>query len=98
MVNEINIVLISKTNEPKSMMHFRPIGLCNISYKTIAKVIVNRLKYVLHHCIGDCQSAFVPRRLIMDNILVAYELIHTLNAKKRHAGDGGGQARYEQSL
>ncbi|KAK5832123.1 uncharacterized protein LOC108468759 [Gossypium arboreum] len=48
----------------------------------LAKAIANRLRRIIKRCIDVAQSAFVPRRLISDNILLAYEIIHTLNLKK----------------
>lgn len=77
-----NIILIPKVKE-SGMIHFRPISLCNVFYKIITKVFVNRLKFVLLDCIGESQSAFVPGRLISNNVLIAYGLLHALKIKKK---------------
>lgn len=48
----------------------------------MAKTIVNRFRGAIDKCIDSAQSAFVPGRLISDNILLAYELLHTLKQKR----------------
>lgn len=64
------------------MSLFHPISLCSVLYKVISKVIANRSNMVLDICIDEAQGAFVPGRLILDTVLVAYELMHALKRKR----------------
>ena len=57
--------------------------MCNVIYKIIYKVLANRLKKVLAVVIDEAQSAFVPVRFIMDNVLVVFETMHSIDQRKK---------------
>ncbi|KAL0314933.1 UNVERIFIED_CONTAM: putative mitochondrial protein [Sesamum angustifolium] len=80
-LNSTHIVLITKCDEPESISQFRPISLCNVIIRIASKCVANRIKPFMNSIISDSQSAFIPGRLITDNILVAYELNHFLKSK-----------------
>jgi len=95
-LDKTNIALIPKVNNPKKMTDFRPISLCNVVYKLISKIIANRFKAILPHIISDNQSAFITDKLITDNILVAFKLMHFLNHKNA-GGDGYMASKLDMS-
>ena len=82
-LNHTFITLIPKVKKPEFVSEFQPISLCNVLYKFFSKVLANRLKKILPNIITEYQSAFTKSRLISDNILVAFESLHSM---QRHTG------------
>ena len=55
----------------ESLANYRPISLCNSMYKVISKVLVARIRPLLNKLISPIQTAFVPGRRGVDNVLIA---------------------------
>ena len=46
-IKSSHLALIPKDPNPQTFDRFRPISLCNVSYKIITKILANRLKKIL---------------------------------------------------
>ena len=85
-VNHTFLVLIPKIDFPEKLKDFRPISLCNVIYKIVTKIVVNRIKPILSKVVSPNQCSFVPGRLSSDNIIVAQEVIHSMRNLKGKRG------------
>ena len=85
-VNSSLIVLIPKTDNPCSVNNYRRISLCNVVYKIISKLLVSKLRTVLHKFISLCQSAFIHNRWIVENQVIVQEMLHSFKARKIKEG------------
>jgi len=80
--NATFLALIPKENRPTSFARFRPISLCNSSYKILAKILTSRLKPLLPSLISDNQGGFMANKKITDSILLVQEAIHSSLSRK----------------
>lgn len=85
-INTTHIALIPKIQGPVMLGNYRPISLCNTVYKVLTKIVVAKLRPYLGKLISPLQTAFVPGRKGMDNVIIAQELIHSLSRKKGNTG------------
>ena len=79
--NTTSLVLIPKVTNASLATEFSPISCLNIVYKVVSKLITNRLKEVLPLIISQVQSAFIPGRLLVENVLMATNLVKGYNTR-----------------
>ena len=77
-----HLALIPKDPNPQSFDRFRPISLCNVSYKIISKILAHRIKKILPYLVSENQGGFIPRRHITDNVILIQEAIHSSLSRK----------------
>ena len=76
------LALIPKEVNPETFDRFRPISLCNASYKILAKLLANRLKLLLGKLISPLQGGFVKGRHLVDNVIQVQEALHSSFQRK----------------
>ncbi|PNX93720.1 ribonuclease H, partial [Trifolium pratense] len=82
-LNDTNICLIPKCENPNNMKDLRPISMCNVVYKMVVQLLANKLRGCLSKRVSEEQSAFVVGRSILENALIAIEIIHARKRKTR---------------
>eukprot|EP00253_Pinus_taeda_P004744 PITA_04744 len=81
--NTAFISLIPKQDNAMTADRFRPIALCNVVYKIISKVIANKLQPLLPTLVSREQMGYVEGRQILNNIIQAHEVVHSLTSKRQ---------------
>ena len=79
--NSAALALIPKIPNASHPSEFRPISCLNTVYKVISKLLASRLKEILPLMISKSQSAFLPGRLLAENVLLATDLVNGYNTR-----------------
>ena len=74
--NSTILTLVPKRPGASAIGDFRPISCCNTLYKAISKLLVHCLKPLLPDLILPNQTAFVQGRLLVENTVLAAEIVH----------------------
>ena len=80
--NSTFLALIPKEANPTNFDRFRPISLCNASYKLLSKLLANRLKPLLGNLISPLKGGFVKGRHRIDNVIQVQEALHSSFQRK----------------
>ena len=78
--NDTLNTLIPKMEKATQLKYYRPISLCNLLYKIVAKSLANRMKSSMHTVIDENQSVFIVGQYIEDNIILGFECNHCLGS------------------
>jgi hypothetical protein len=80
--NATFLMLIPKEEMVTHPKKCRLISLYNVIYKIITKVISMRLKPILPYIISKEKVGYLEGRKIMDNVILAHEVIHSLKTTR----------------
>ena len=67
------------SNKQEYFEYFCPILYCNVFYKTISKILDNRLRPILSDLVSEEQFIFLFRRQIYDIMSIEQEALHSIN-------------------
>jgi hypothetical protein len=81
-LNFAMLTLIPKAKDASEMKLFRPISLLNCSFKIFSNVLTLRQEKVSQRLVAKEQSAFISGRFILESIVIAHEIVHSVHVAK----------------
>lgn len=82
--NSTILTLVPKYPGASSIGDYRPISCLNTIYKVISRLLVRRLKPILYGFIQPNQTAFVQDRLLLENTVLAAEIMNGYHQPEGH--------------
>ncbi|XP_026459853.1 uncharacterized protein LOC113360569 [Papaver somniferum] len=81
-LNSSFLVLLPKVQGAKTPNQFRPIGLSNLSFKIITKIMTVRMSTLMEKLVAPQQAAYIKGRCIQEQVLLASEMVNEMKKKK----------------
>lgn len=81
-MNQTFIVLVVKVSDITHLEIFRPISLCNIVYKILSKIVVNRMKPILKKAISPTQNKFVLGWFFLDLVITSHNVLYSMKRRE----------------
>lgn len=73
--------MVPKIKRQPTAADFKPISCCNVVYKTISRIIANKIAKVLPQIIDKAQVTFLEDRCMVDNMFLAQQLVRIYGRK-----------------
>lgn len=96
--NQTFFTLVLKKGNLVQVHNYLPISICNTLYKIIARIIVNRLQPLLPSMVSMELEAFVQGRGIVQNILLAQEVMYSFTKTLPTRGLSWSRLTYEKYI
>lgn len=74
--------MIPKKEGAANFTNFRPISLCNFTYKVVAKILTLRIGNLIAKIISPHQEAFMKGRWIAETTIMASKVLHKVELIK----------------
>jgi exonuclease III len=84
-VEGVLVLLFKKNGDPSLLKDYRPLSIMGVDYKIYTSILSIRLVSILASYIGPQQSAFLPGRLIGDNIRTVQAVIDAFESSEEPA-------------
>ena len=80
------LTIMYKKDDPRQVKNYRPLSIMGADYRLYTWVLTQRLAFPLCETLGEHQTAFLPGRLIGDNVKLVQTVIDKYEKDEKPAG------------